>query len=138
MRKFKPVYIVSCMFVCVIIIFMMSAVFAVAKKISDKMNLPEKKTEIKIDWEELYPFRPELSNEEEKRETIFERAYNHVRDKCEEYSSKKLIGYYGIVESAKGYEEAVGWNMASVFDYNAVIKLHDGYLTTYIESRDVT
>ena len=114
---------------------MISAVGAATKKIDEKINPSEKKQEIKIDWEKLYPFEIEGT---ERKETIFERAYNYVKKKIEEYSSKKLIGYYSIIESAKGYEEAVGWNMASVSDYNAVVKLNDGYLTTYTESRDIT
>lgn len=137
MRKIKPAYVVSCLFLCVIIGLMFSAVYAAAKKINDKMNPDEKKSEIKIDWEAMYPFES-AKREPVRRVTLIEKAYNYVKEKCNNYSSKHLIGYDGIVESAKAYEEAAGWNMASVFDYNAVVKLHDGYLTTYVESRDIT
>lgn len=138
MRKFKAEYFTSWIFLCVVIGLMFSAVCSYAwKKINDRLNPTEDKPEVKIDWEALYPFEAEAVKEERKA-NIFERIYKHVKEKCEEYSSKKLTGYYGIVESAKAYEEAAGWNMASVFDYNAVVKLHDGYLTTYTQSRDVT
>ncbi|MBR0069397.1 MAG: hypothetical protein IJP97_02755, partial [Synergistaceae bacterium] len=138
MRKFKAEYITSGIFLCIIIVLMFSAVCAYAwKKINDRLNPPEEKQEIKIDWEAMYPFEAEVVKEN-KDDTIFDKIYENLKKKFEDYSSKNLIGYYSIVESAKQYEEFTGWNMASVFEYNAVVKLHDGYLTTYTRSRDVT
>ena len=141
MKKFKAGYITSGIFSCMIIGFMFSAVLAVCihagKKIDDMLNSTEDKQEIKIDLEAMYPF--ETGDMKSKRkETIFEKMYDKLKEKCDEYSSSKLIGYYSIIESAKGYENAAGWNMASVFDYNAVVKLRDGHLTTYMPSNDIT
>ncbi len=75
MRKFKPAYIVSGLFLCVIIGLMFSAVYAAAKKINDKMNPDEKKSEIKIDWEAMYPFES-AKREPVRRVTLIEKAYN--------------------------------------------------------------
>ncbi len=140
MGKFKPAYIVSCMFVCIIVMFMISAVGVyAANKIGNKINPPEEDTtKIKIDWEALYPFETEDVKEAVKRETIIEKAYAYVKKKCEEYSSKKLIGYNNLVDCAKMYEELIQWNMTSYYEYNGVIKLRDGYLTGFSSSVDVT
>ena len=130
------------MFICVIMIFMISSVCAVAKGISDKMNLTEERTEIKIDWEALYPFEAGNAEEETKRENILDRIYSYVKQnikqKCDEYSSKKLIGYDTIVDTAKMYEEKLQWNITPYYEYNGVVKLRDGYLTSYTRSADIT
>ena len=138
MRKFKAEYITSGIFLCVIIGLMFSAVYVFASKKIDKLTSDE--PEIKIDWEALYPFEDTngKSVKSLRKETLIEKAYAYIKKKFGDYSSEKLPGYHNIVESAKQYENAVKWNMASMSDYNAVVKLHDGYLTTYMSSRDIT
>lgn len=143
MRKIKPAYVVSCLFLCVIIGLMCSAVCVyAAKKANNLINQPEEITnEIKIDWEVLYPF--EIGNikntkKETKRKNIFERIYLHVKLKCDECSSKELIGYNSIVDTAKIYEEIIQWNITPFYEYNGVVKLRDGYLTSYTASTDIT
>ena len=90
---------------------------------------------IKIDWEKLYPF------EEDKKDTTSASAmssfYDYVKERLQRYVTENLLGYHKIVETAKKYEDALCWNMVSVFDYNAVIKLKDGYLTSYTMSLDI-
>lgn len=134
----KAKYAVSGIFLFTLMMFMFSVLFTVTLKVNNKVKRLEEYQEIKIDWEKLYPFEIEDRKEPERRESIAEKVYLYVKEKCRKYLSEKLIGYYSIVESAKLYEDYVGWNMASAFDYNAVVKLHDGYLTSYIESRDIT
>ena len=73
-----------------------------------------------------------------RKETLIEKAYAYIKEKFTDYSSERLFCYQNIIESAKRYENAVKWNMASMSDYNAVVKLHDGYLTTYTPSMDIT
>lgn len=135
MKKFKPAYMVSGIFLCVIIGVMFSAICVYTSRKVD--SLTSERQEIEIDWEALYPFETGSKKQHDNKETIIERTYKLVKEKCEEYSSEKLIGYHSIVESAKKYEDVIAWNLSSVFDYNAVVKLHDGYLTGYTPSRDV-
>ena len=54
------------------------------------------------------------------------------------YSSRALLGYRTYVELAERYESLVGWNFASYGEYNGVVEMPDGYLTAYVEKRDVT
>ncbi len=142
MKKFKPAYVTSGFFLLMIVLLMFSAVCVyAAKKTNDIISSSEEETntnEIKIDWEALYPFEIGTQKEIERRDTIFERIYYHVKNKCEEYSTKRLIGYNSIVDCAKMYEELVRWNMTSYYEYNGVIKLRDGYLTGFDRSVDIT
>ena len=138
MRKFKAEYITSGIFLCVIIGFMFSAVWVFASWRIETLTTDE--PEIKIDWEALYPFEDtNVKNVKSlRKETLIEKAYAYIKEKFTDYSSERLFCYQNIIESAKRYENAVKWNMASMSDYNAVVKLHDGYLTTYTPSMDIT
>lgn len=142
MRKFKTAYVTSIIFLCVIIGFMFSTVCVYAtKKANDFINPSDEEitsNEIKIDWEAMYPFESGNVKEETKKENIFERMYLHVKRKCEEYTSKRLAGYDSIVDTAKMYEEKLQWNITPFYEYNGVVKLRDGHLTTYTNSVDIT
>ncbi|MBR0279531.1 MAG: hypothetical protein IJQ75_06065, partial [Synergistaceae bacterium] len=125
----KPERFSAKVFLCVIMGMMMLAVLSFAVK---KVN---NLTEVKIDWEKLYPFEDrETHSAKPEKESLYE----YVKRKLESYTSDSLIRYYSIVEASKKYEDIVCWNMSPVFDYNAVVRLKDGYLTTYQVSFDVT
>ena len=126
-------YVLSGIFLCMIIGCMFWAVYSFAANQADKHNVREDR-EINIDWERLYPFEKGIKRVTKQKETLYE----YVKRKCEDYSSRNFFGYYSIVEYAKQYENVVAWNMVHVSDYNAVVKLHDDYLTTYQLSEDVT
>ena len=142
MRKFKTAYVTSIIFLCVITGLMFSAVCVYATKKANDFIIPSDEeitsNEIKIDWEKLYPFESGDVKKETKRENIFERMYSHVKEKCEEYSSKRLVAYDSIVDVSKMYEETVQWNITPFYEYNGVVKLRDGYLTSYVKSVDIT
>ena len=131
----KPERFTACVFTFVIGALMLSAVFGFASnKINHDEETPGQK--IKIEWEKIYPF--EISAEEmPAKDSPLVKLYEHVKERLESYTSKEMPGYYSIVESAKKYEDVLGWNMVPIFDYNAVIRLKDGYLTSYTPSLDV-
>ena len=129
--KLKPERFTAKVFFCVIMGMMMFSVLSLAVKQAAKLMGVK---EIKIDWERLYPFDDgEIHYVEAEKESLYE----YVKRKLEDYTSSFLIGYQRIIEASKKYEDIVRWNMVSVFDYNAVVKLRDGYLTTYQASLDV-
>lgn len=122
-------------FLCVIMLFMTLAMSEFATRQARKIINPEPvKEPLIIHWEELYPFtegKPRLIPHKE--ETLIER----VRGRLDDYTSKFLVGYQRIVEAARKYEDIVHWNIAAISDYNPVVKLNDGYLTTFWTSMDV-
>ncbi|MBR1438052.1 MAG: hypothetical protein IJ587_05885 [Synergistaceae bacterium] len=124
----KPERFTAWVFVAVIAFFMVLAPTSFAVNKVDNYGKYEK-----IDWEKLYPFAEKMSNSVSKKETLYE----YLKDRIQSYTSDYLIGYDKIVEASKRYEDLAGWNMASVFDYNAVVKLKDGYFTGYTMSLDV-
>ncbi len=129
----KPERFTAGVFVVVVMALMLSAFYSFAtRKLIHNPNANRPKT-IAIDWEQLYPF------EEGKREFASKvlSLYDYLKDRIEQYTSTNLPCYYDLTDVAKKYEDAIGWNMVSVFDYNAVVKLNDGYLTTYTMSLDV-
>ena len=119
-------------FIFVVMGFMVLAPVSLAVKQVNKMTGKEG-SNVKIDWEKLYPFTEGMP----RSFSIKKSLYEYVKDKLEEYTSERLLGYYKIVEASKKYEDTVGWNMVSAFDYNAVVKLKDGYFSSYTVSSDV-
>ena len=100
-----------------------------------------------IEWDRLYPFNEvDTASETDVPENIASRnnllyswknKMDGIKDKIESYSSKLLIGYRKMTELAKAYDGTIGWNFASFGEYNGVVELSDGYLTTLVEQRDV-
>lgn len=135
-----PKKFTACVFIAILGICVSDMFYAiVARAIYKATASTTIRREIIINWAELYPFdddRPVESTAE--RKSLPERIYSYVREKLESYSSEKLPGYRKLVEAAKTYEDLINWNIAYIFDYNPIVKLHDGYLTSYTESRDVT
>lgn len=131
----KPERFTAAVFIFVLaalVLLVSCGVVAGTKKLMD----PSQK-EKNIEWAKIYPF------EGGGEETITERFsplvnfYEYVKSRMENYTSKEMPFYYRLVEASKTYEDTLGWNMVSVFDYNAVVRLKDGYLTDYTTSRDV-
>lgn len=101
-----------------------------------------------IEWEKLYPF-PEGSSVPETNDPAnptvwkeklhsWENKADRIKSKIEAYSSKLLVGYRKLTEFAKAYDGIIGWNFTSFGEYNGVVELPDGYLTTVVEQRDVS
>lgn len=99
-----------------------------------------------IDWEKMYPFSQELLAKEISQDEELEEGKLHkvskliqaVEEKIETYSSDLLIGYNALTDMAKRYESMIRWNYVSYTEYNGVIKLYDGYLTSFCRKLDVT
>ena len=94
-----------------------------------------------INWEELYPFASGEITPAIKSKTpadILWSKTDKIKERLEFYSSRALLGYRTYVELAERYESLVGWNFASYGEYNGVVEMPDGYLTEYVEKRDVT
>ena len=120
-------------FLGVIGVFTFLVLAGVVLRAKDKLQ--DTRVVIDIDWEKLYPFNDGQVHKPLKE---FNNFYEYLQKRAEEYTSVKLLGAGTIVEAERTYEELIGWNIASVSDYNPVIKLSDGYLSDLTESRDVS
>lgn len=98
---------------------------------------------IDVNWAKLYPFNSQYSdnfsneNPEESNCLLlsFENAVEKTKGTITNYSCDYLIGYQKIVEAFNKYEASIGWNTA---EYNGIVQLSDGYLTSYINKRDIS
>jgi hypothetical protein len=110
-------------------------------------------SEISTNWAEQYPFDDSKSNlhlvdtKESSNTTnvsILNRvdqvtsAVAGVEGKMDVYATDLLIFYSKITEGAYAYEKYIGWNFASFVEYNAVVQLSDGYLTSYVSKQNTT
>ena len=102
-----------------------------------------------IEWEKNYPFDDEKKIAEERKEnekseekSAFFKKFLAATDKAkkslEEYSSKKLFGYYRILEWSKIYDLAINFNYVSYSKENGYIRSSDGYYLSFIPPRDFT
>ena len=131
---------IAVIFLSTVIFFLcLGVVSYIAKKTNDFVNYDEEKIAApNIDWAKLYPFDDADVPHDNTEENPIEKIFSHIKEKCEEYSSTRLLGFYHAAVAAKSYEELIGWNMAAVNGYNPVIKLNDGYLSGLAASRDVS
>ena len=139
----KPERFTARVFVVVIVGMMLLCMVSMALRLNER-NGKKKNDDLTlkadtVNWEELYPFEYEEDTKEgsSRIDSKISILYEYLKQKVENYTSIKLLCYYDLIDVAKKYENAMGWNMVSVFDYNAVVKLDDGYLTTYTMSLDV-
>ncbi|MBQ7562067.1 MAG: hypothetical protein IJS99_09610 [Synergistaceae bacterium] len=145
--KLRPEKFLSCIFICLLVLFLSLVFFQLGRRGLDKMKDPEDSLpSIEIDWTKLYPFESESDFDSESAQItqftqgggVLRRIYNYLKARIDEHTSKKLIFYSGIIENAKRYEKFIKWDIAYMGDYNPVVRLSDGYLTVFTPSRDVT
>lgn len=120
-------------FLCVAMGFMVLSFCSLADRVIKTAGTHEVAWKKYIDWEAMYPFEGVTRTKTEKAAS----AYSYIKDRLKEYTSSKLLGYDKLVETARRYEDVIGWNMESVFSYNAAVRLKDGYMSTYTTSRDI-
>jgi hypothetical protein len=103
-------------------------------------------TEVQIDWKKIYPFdgeiEPEAAGESKlkifQREDGFSKFVFAQEEMIKNYATNLLIFYSKIVEASNVYEKIIGWNFASFGEYNGVVQLSDGFLTSFTAKKDVT
>ena len=93
-----------------------------------------------IDWAKLYPFEEYDDKYHETYQVHIdsETPFTYVKKRIDDYTSKSLLCRMTAVEAAKTYEELINWNIASVYEYNGVTKLRDGFLTGITGSADIS
>lgn len=128
--KFTAVF-----FLIVVNIFMSLVPVSIGYRKIEAMTAPAGLVRVNIDWKKLYPFdEPEVRRFADKKQTLVER----FKGRFDSYTSKSLLGSHRLVEAARTYEEFIGWNIAAIGSYNPVVKIRDGYLTSFKESSDVS
>lgn len=60
-----------------------------------------------------------------------------ITNKVDTYANQQLMFRRHIVEAANRYEKLINWNLAGYSEYNNVIDLGGGYLTTFMNWTDV-
>lgn len=132
MKKFTAVF-----FLCTIISFMF---FIPVSFALNRINRLKAQNETKadssiIDWEKLYPFDENAPVKEYRdKETL----YAYIKGRCELYTSKFVLGRMTLTETAKLYENIIGWNLANIFEYNGVVEIRGDYLSRFYEKYDIT
>jgi hypothetical protein len=101
-------------------------------------------------WAKLYPFDDSKSNlnivqnivqtEESSDDTSISvlDMVDGVEEKIDTYATKNLVFYSAIIEGSNAYEKYIGWNFASFGEYNGIVQLWDGYLTSYANKRNTS
>lgn len=115
---------------------------------SKGLGATESIAEVAVSWETLYPFAVDETvcvdeKEPEKRNLYLEisekltNKMSAIQTKINDFTTAYLPGYNVYVYMANKYKKAVGWNFVSYSEYNGIIELNDGYLSTVNEKRNV-
>ncbi len=146
MKKFRTEYVISGLFIAVIMFFMCSIgirfvgtnIFHVSFEDSNIAETGEITEEtIKIDWESLYPFDPNNRFEFETSEineaqTVQQKQrlddrVKQLESNVDYYSSNLLFGRMKFIEANALFNKTVGMKIISGTD--SVIAMNNGYLT---------
>ena len=124
-------------FLSVIMIFMMLLPAGLINRVNEKAEMAEKAQANRvIDWKKVYPFYEDTASNSG---TVQRVTYQYIKGKIEDFtSSKHLVGSMTAVELAKKYEEAIGWNITSPYEYNGIMRLSEGYLSWLSHSCNVS
>jgi hypothetical protein len=111
-------------------------------------------SEISINWAGLYPFddsksslnitETEESSNSANVSALSDIVYcitsvvEGVEGNIDTYTTDLLVFYSKILEGSYAYEKYIGWNFASFGEYNGVVQLSDGYLTSYVSKQDTS
>lgn len=107
----------------------------------------EEAKELRIAWDEQYPFEKLEGESEQAKAPVgaisrklagFSDSIKRIEEKIDIYTQSKLMGYQKLVRASKLYDDFINWNYISLNEYNGVIELPDGYLTTYSLKLDET
>lgn len=103
--------------------------------------------EVPIDWAARYPFPQEslpadvptqkedsfLQKLQQKKQVIQQRE-NQFSD----WTNRHFFQQQSFVYAKNVYENSLGWNIALLHDYSSVVQMPDGYLTAFLERRDLS
>ena len=70
------------------------------------------------------------------RITGYQDRIDAVKTSIETYFTDYLPGYNALTQGERAYRKYIGWNFVCYSEYNGVIKMNDGFLTTVAPKRD--
>jgi len=117
---------------------------------TDNINLQEYDYSAETDaiyWQEYYPFEETdintISSDYILDEPVsfvdrYKKTVLDIESKIKDYTTNFLIFRSNVVDASAKYKEMIGWNLASYDEYNGVVIMPDGYLTSYIAKQDVS
>ena len=111
--------------------FSLSILFITSEKVVKKQFASDREqTETeKIDWLKLYPFEsPPISPELSK--------LRNLQEKISKKASEYILFYHFFLETANRFEIFMKWNLASVSEYNPVVKMEENYLVGLTPKKD--
>ncbi len=98
------------------------------------------------DWDERYPFSVPAAQTTrwahrfrwiDELQGWMKSRVGRISTAIDLYANQHLMFRQPIVESANRYERLIGWNLAGYSEYNNVVDLGEGYLTTFNGRIDV-
>lgn len=101
---------------------------------------------VDINWEAEFPFIDESNQIQPEQNQFwfsrilekFDSLIKGLEKKIVIYATDYVILYSRFTEMANLYEKSIGWNLVSYEEYNGVINLDGGFLTTLEKRRDVS
>ena len=104
---------------------------------------------VSIDWAARYPFihsdthveTVEDVDDPSGRQALlikYRLRVSSLQSSVEAYATDDIVFHDQMVEAANSYDRLLGWDIHGVGEYNALVTLPDGYLTTVFPMHDMT
>ncbi len=128
----------------------MAILFDNAELRSIGMNVEDvvgKSGDVPVKWNELFPFKEEpnqVSSAPEKEGIAakiskkLQAKPNRATQKVSRWTNDRLLGYEGCVELYNAYKNLLHWNITPRKEYNGVVEIEGGQLTTYQDREDMS
>lgn len=105
-----------------------------------------KEVKLDIDWEKEFPFddqtaanKPQSNNSSIIQRVLkIDSLIKVIERRIISYTTDKVVLYSRFSEMANLYKQTINWDLASWNEYNGVITMDDGFLTTFVEKSDVS
>lgn len=104
---------------------------------------------VEIDWAAQYPFTHtdihmetvdtvDIAPEARSPFAGYTRRVEALKASVEAYATDDILFHDAMTEAANSYDRLLGWSIRGVGEYNALVTLPDGYLTTVFPARDMS
>lgn len=114
----------------------------------DRLGMQEEReqnvqTEIKINWESLYPFEKQEVNKQEANPLLHVVCkvvdqWNTTKSKIHDYTAENIAGYTMFVEWTNQCKQVFGWDFPRVGGDNSVVEGEDGQLVVFAKRTDTS
>ena len=143
MKKIRFEFIISITCLVILAVFLCLVIagwFYRRNELRMNQNTNDSKS-FKTEMVKKYPFTESNEVKASAKLPMTDKITRKVRgldSQLNNYLTVYLPGYYQMAEAGRKYDQIMQWDYSYFGEYNAVVRLSDGYLTSYIPEKNIS